>query len=88
MPGVAAFPGAGILERLELQPRSGQSDGAPVGEQQLTVHGDQVRHRAPLPDMPVQPEPAVHGVDHPVASLLVLPEGKRRWGRLVHAPPS
>ena len=68
MPRVATLPGARILERLELQASGGQSRFRPVGEQERTVGGYQVRHRPPFPEMPVQPEAAVHGVDHPLAS--------------------
>ena len=80
MPGVAAHAGSWILERFVLEPGDRQFDGAAVFDEALAVGGDEVRHRAPFPNMAVQPQPAVHRVHHPFASqceLAVRPVGER-----------
>jgi hypothetical protein len=65
VPGIAPKPRARVLERLELQ--SGRRDPYrfAIAQQTLSVGRYQVRHRSALPDVSMQPEAAVHGVDHP-----------------------
>jgi len=72
VPSVAAKPGAGILQRLELESVLRQADGASVGEQQLAIGRDEVRHSSILPQMAMEPQPAIHGVDHSIAELFEL----------------
>ena len=54
-------------------------DRRAVAQQALTVGRHEVRHRPPLPDVAVQPEAAVHRVDHPLAARAKL--SIRRTGR-------
>ena len=67
MPGVASSTRAGILQRLVLQPFGWNTDGSPILEQELPVRRHEVRHRPAEPDMAMEPQPAIHGVDHPIA---------------------
>ena len=81
MPGVAPDSGAGILQGLELESVVGQTDGAAIGEQQLAIGRHQVRHPSSLPQVAMQPEAAIHGVDHPIAKLFEL---FKRWSDVGH----
>lgn len=87
MPRIAALTAARVLERMILQPFGGNADARTPGQEPLTIHGDQVRHRAPKPHVAVQPEPAVHCVQHSLATraeLLPFQEqcgGIFRWWR-------
>lgn len=65
MPRVPAQTAARILERLELEASEGETNGAAVVHQALSIGGDQVRHGATLPYVSVQPQAAFHRVDHP-----------------------
>jgi len=49
-----------------------QADGASVGEQQLAIGRDEVRHSSILPQMAMEPQPTIHGVDHSIAELFEL----------------
>jgi hypothetical protein len=68
MPGVPTDPGTRILERLELKSLGRNSDAASVGEESLSISRDKVRETSSLPDMPMEPEATIHGVDHSVAT--------------------
>ena len=68
MPRVPSRAGAWILERLVLEPRDWQTNGAAVFDQALAVSGDEVSHRAAFPDVTVKPQTAFHRVDHPFTS--------------------
>lgn len=68
MPRCASHSGSRILEWFVLETRLGNSDATAVLEQTFAIRRYQVRHRTPLPDVTVQPEAAVHGVDHPFTS--------------------
>src|SRR5690242_16250514 len=68
VPRVPADAGARIFQRLELEPAFRQPHVMSIPEQSLTIRGDQMRHRSSLPDVAVQPEPAVHRVDHSVST--------------------
>src|SRR6185437_4181820 len=88
VPGVAPHTGARVLERFVLEVFRRESCPTTVGQEFLAIGGHQVGHAAPLPDMAVQPEAAVHRVQHSVAPLLELAV----WGgpartRCHHAPP-
>jgi len=76
MPGIAADTRAGILEWLELQAVGSDAHDSTVFEQQRLIGRDEVRHPATLPQMPVQPEAAIHGVDHPVTAVTELAIGR------------
>jgi hypothetical protein len=80
MPCVAADAGARILEWLVLQASGGEPHGAPVLEEELAVRGNEMRHPLAPPDVAVQPEAAVHRVDHSVSAPLELPVWYRRAG--------
>ena len=68
MPRVTMDARTGVLERLVLQPIGGDADRSPICEQSLAIGRDEVRESASLPNVPVQPEPTVHGEDHSVAT--------------------
>jgi hypothetical protein len=68
VPRIAANASAGILQRFELETGFTEPDHRAESKQSLTIGRDEVRHLAPLPDVAVQPETAVHRVYHPVAA--------------------
>lgn len=68
MPRVPSITGARILQWLVLKSGGGKPHAATVLEQQLAVGRHQVRHEAASPDVPVHPEPAVHGEDHSLSA--------------------
>jgi hypothetical protein len=68
MPCLVALSGAGILERMVLEPLGRQSYAITPRKEPLAVGRDQVRHRPTEPHVSMQPETAVHGVDHSVAT--------------------
>lgn len=82
MPGVAPNSGAGIFQRLELEPMLRQTDGASICEQQLAIRRDEVRHLSPLPQMSMEPEAAIHGVHHPIAELCEFFKCRRDVGHV------
>ena len=95
MPCVASNTRAGVLQWLVLQPFRWNTDGSPILEQELPVRRDEVRHRPAEPDMAMEPQPAIHGVDHPIAparELAILgncaPHGRASLtGRRRRPPP-
>jgi hypothetical protein len=78
VPCVATQAGTRILERLELQARGWNADCSTILEQPFSIGGNQVGHRTTLPDMSMEPESAVHGVDHSLAPRAELFEERRR----------
>jgi hypothetical protein len=78
VPGVTADAGAWVLERLVLQASGGEPHGAPVLEEELAVRGNEMRHPLAPPDVTVQPEAAVHRVDHSLSAPLELAV-RNRW---------
>src|SRR3954470_4124027 len=68
MPGIATDPGTWILERLELKSLGRNSSAASVGEEALSVSRDEMRESPSLPHVAMEPEAAIHGVDHSVAA--------------------
>jgi hypothetical protein len=80
VPGVTADAGAWVLERLVLKASGWEAHGPPVLEEELAVGGNEMRHPLAPPNMAVQPEAAVHRVDHPVSAPLELAVWRRRTG--------
>lgn len=68
VPRVATFSSARIAQRLELQPCLGQAGFGTICQQSGAISRHEVRHRAPFPDVAMQPEATLHGMDHPVAA--------------------
>jgi len=77
MPGVSSHSRARILEGLELKASCGEPDIAPVDKESLAIRRDEVGHLMALPDVPVQPQTAVHREDHSVASAKKLTVRRR-----------
>jgi hypothetical protein len=67
VPGVSTNAAARILERFELERFGGDAHTPAIGEEQCSVRGDEVRHGPPLPYVSMEPQTAIHGVDHPIA---------------------
>jgi hypothetical protein len=70
VPGVAADARARILERLVLETASREAYGTPILEESLAVGGNEMRHALAAPEVAMQPESAIHGVDHSVPAPL------------------
>ena len=68
MPRVAANARTWILQRFELKPGFAESDRRAKAKQSLPIGRDEVRHLAPFPDVAVQPQTAIHRVNHPRAA--------------------
>jgi hypothetical protein len=68
VPRITADAGAGILQWFELQTGRSEPDRRAEAEQSLTVGRDEVRHLAPFPDVAMQPQAAIHRVNHPGAA--------------------
>src|SRR5687768_4317649 len=68
MPGVVPLAGARVLQGFPLQALLRQPDPAAVREQAFAIRGHQVRHGATKPDVAMEPEAAVHRVDHSIAT--------------------
>lgn len=68
MPGIAALAAARILERVILQSLGGNADARTPREETGAVRGHEMGHPSPEPNVPMQPETAVHRVDHSVAA--------------------
>ena len=77
VPCRASLAGPGILQRLVLQPVRCETNGRAVLEEQQAIGADEMRHGCAQPDVAVQPQSAVHGVDHPVATVTEL--APDRW---------
>jgi hypothetical protein len=71
-PRFAALLGARVLEGLVLQPLLREPQRIAVGHQTRAVGAHQVHQRLALPHVAMQPETAVHRVNHSVATLLEL----------------
>jgi hypothetical protein len=67
-----------ILERLVLQSVLRKSHLSTIGEKALAVGRDEMRHQAPSPHMAMQPEPALHSMNHPLPPFLELAV-RGRW---------
>ena len=80
MPGVASDPRSRILEGFELESLGGNSDAASIREEALSVSRHEVREPPSFPEVSMEPEPAIHGVDHSVAT-----EPEFAKGRLVRS---
>lgn len=80
MPCVAPFTRARILERLVLQPLWRQPHAASICQQAFAVRGNEVSHRPAIPHVPVQPEAARHGVNHPLPPRTKLTERRECCG--------
>ena len=70
MPRVSAFTRSRILQRFELKTFSGDTNPSAIREKLHLVRRDEMRHRSTLPDVTVQPEAAIHCVQHSVPSAL------------------
>jgi len=68
VPRIATDARSRILQWLELEAGLPEPDGRAEAEQSLTVGGHEVRHLAPFPDVAVQPQTAIHRVNHPCAA--------------------
>lgn len=68
MPCIASLAGPRIFERTELQALFSDSEFLSDCNEFCAVGRDQVRHLTSLPDVMVQPQPAFHCVDHPIAA--------------------
>jgi hypothetical protein len=73
MPSVTTKACARILERLELQTFSRDANRRSKGKEARLVGGDEMRHRAALPQMAVKPQTAIHCANHPIAPTFELP---------------
>jgi len=70
VPGGAANTRPRIFEWLELQAIGIDADGGAVAQEKVPIGRDEVGERAALPSVSVQPEPAIHCVDHPLAAFV------------------
>jgi len=84
VPRITANTGARILERLELESIARQSNCPSVYEEEVTVGGHEVRHRATAVHMTMEPEAAVHREDHSVSTLGELAERRRLCHFVAH----
>src|SRR6476620_3158945 len=87
MPRVAAFARARVLQWLELETVEWDADRCAVLEEQFLVRRDEVGKASALPQVTVQPQTTVHGVDHSVTPIAELAEN-RTSGSGFHARPS
>jgi hypothetical protein len=65
VPRIAAGARPRILQWLELEAGLPEPDCRAKSEQSLTIGRHEVRHLAPFPDVAVQPQAAIHRVNHP-----------------------
>jgi hypothetical protein len=68
VPRVATYARSRILQRLELETGRPEPDRRAESEQSLTIGRHEVRHLAPFPDVAMQPQTAIHRVNHPGAA--------------------
>ena len=95
VPRIAPNTGTGILQRFELQPAFRQTHHPPVFDQSRSVGRYEMRHLTALPHVTVEPQPAIHRVYHPVATLLELdvisrqcwPSHAAPWRAFTGRPP-
>lgn len=76
MPRIASDSRTWILERFVLQAGDREANGSAIFDQSLATGGHQVRHGMPFPDVAMEPESALHRVDHPLASQRELAIGR------------
>ena len=69
VPSVASLTRARIAQRFELQATRRNAQGHAVRQQPLAIGTHQMHHGSAEPDVPMQPDTAVHRVDHAVAAL-------------------
>lgn len=74
MPCIAPYARARVLQRLELQPIGGNANSSAIREETLAIGRYQMRHGAPLPHMSMEPEAAIHGVNHSLSPRPKLPK--------------
>lgn len=72
MPRLASHTGSRVLERLVLQAVRRKTNVGRHGKESLAVRRHEMRHQAPLPDVTMEPESTVHGVEHTVTPALEL----------------
>jgi hypothetical protein len=75
MPCVASHASTWILERFVLEAGDWKSHGASIFDQTLSISGDEVCHWTTLPEMAMEPQAAIHRVNHPLASQRKLTIG-------------
>ena len=68
MPGVASFASPWVFEGFVLEALRRETGEGSVLEEPGLVGGYEVRHVSSLPPMAMQPQAALHGVDHPFAT--------------------
>jgi len=68
VPRIAANACPRIFQWLELEAGLPEPDCRAKSEQSLTIGRHEVRHLAPFPDVAVQPQTAIHRVNHPSAA--------------------
>jgi hypothetical protein len=64
-----------IFERLVLEARLRDADHGAIPQERRPIRRHQMRHLTAFPHMTVQPEAAVHRVNHPFPSGAELPVG-------------
>lgn len=67
MPSFAPLSGARVFERMILKTLRWNPHAPSPSKQTFAIRRDQVRHLTSQPDVAVQPETAVHRVNHPIA---------------------
>jgi len=77
VPRIAANTGAWILKRFELEPIAWEANCPPVCDEDGTVGGHEVRHRATAVHVAMEPEAAIHREDHSLSTLAKLAERRR-----------
>ena len=66
VPGISALRRSRIFERLVLQTLRREAYALTVCEETITIGGHQMCHDPAAPDMAVEPQSAVHRVNHAV----------------------
>jgi hypothetical protein len=66
VPRVAPDAGPWILEWLELQVMAREPQRITQRQEPVAIGADHVHQWLSLPDVTMEPESAVHGMDHPV----------------------
>jgi len=69
MPRFAPLFRSRIAQRLVLQAIGGNAQRLTVGNQARPIRADEVHHGATEPHVPMEPQAAVHGVDHAIATF-------------------
>ncbi len=67
MPRITSNTTARVLERLVLEAGNWKAYGAAIFDQTLAIGGHEVGHCSALPDVAMEPQAAVHRVNHPLA---------------------